>query len=52
MKYRYGGKEKRLAFGGYPIVSLAAAREKSRLAKAQLREGCDPGELKKTRKIK
>src|SRR6266481_1260671 len=27
-KYRFGGKEKRLAFGVYPDVSLKAAREK------------------------
>ena len=29
LKYRYGGKEKRLAFGVYPVVSIAAAREKA-----------------------
>jgi hypothetical protein len=29
MKYRFGGKEKRLAFGVYPSISLASAREKS-----------------------
>jgi hypothetical protein len=27
MKYRFGGKEKRLTFGLYPEVSLAEARE-------------------------
>ena len=27
LKYRFGGKEKRLAFGVYPDVSLAQARE-------------------------
>jgi hypothetical protein len=27
MKYRYGGKEKRIAFGVYPHVSLADARQ-------------------------
>ena len=26
LKYRFGGKEKRLAFGVYPDVSLAQAR--------------------------
>jgi len=26
MKYRHGGKEKRLAFGVYPAVTLKAAR--------------------------
>ena len=28
MKYRYGGKEKQLALGVYPEISLAKAREK------------------------
>jgi len=27
LKYRFGGKEKRLALGAYPAVSLKAARE-------------------------
>jgi hypothetical protein len=52
MKYRYGGKEKRLAFGVYPLISLASAREKARLAKLQLIEGNDPGEIKKQEKLK
>lgn len=52
MKYRYGGKEKRLAFGVYPLISLASAREKTRLAKLQLIEGNDPGEIKKQEKFK
>lgn len=51
LQYRFGGKEKRLAFGVYPPVSLAAAREKARLAKEQLAEGFDPGELKKQEKL-
>lgn len=51
MKYRFGGKEKRLAFGVYPLISLASAREKVRLAKLQLIEGVDPGELKKQEKL-
>lgn len=50
LKYRFGGKEKRLAFGVYPSVSLSAAREKARLVKVQLTEGNDPGELKKQEK--
>ncbi len=51
LKYRYGGKEKRLAFGVYPVVSLASAREKCRLARAELLEGFDPGEVKKQDKL-
>lgn len=49
LKYRYGGKGKRLAFGVYPVVSLASACEKCRLARAELLEGFDPDEVKKTR---
>lgn len=51
LKYRYGGKEKRLAFGVYPVVSIAVAREKARLAKAELAEGNDPSEVKKQQKL-
>ena len=51
IKYRFGGKEKRLAFSIYPLIFLSSAREKVRLAKLALLEGNDPGE-KKTRKIK
>ncbi len=51
LKYRYAGKEKRLAFGVYPEVSLAQAREKREAAKKLLSAGSDPGELKKAEKI-
>lgn len=51
MKYRFGGREKRLAFGVYPSISLASAREKARLAKLELIEGNDPGEIKKQEKL-
>ena len=30
MKYRFAGEEKRLAFGVYPIISLAKALEEAR----------------------
>ncbi|WP_449758005.1 Arm DNA-binding domain-containing protein, partial [Erwinia persicina] len=36
LKYRYAGKEKRLAFGVYPEVSLAEARDKREAAKKVL----------------
>ena len=39
MKYRYGGKEKRLAFGVYPDVSLKRAREKRADARELLADG-------------
>ncbi|CAD5730886.1 tyrosine-type recombinase/integrase [Escherichia coli] len=51
MKYRIAGKEKRLAFGVYPDVSLADAREKRDAAKKILAAGGDPGETKKAEKL-
>ena len=40
-KYRFAGKEKRLALGAYPEVSLAEAREKRDAARKQMRDGSD-----------
>jgi hypothetical protein len=51
LKYRYNGKEKRLALGVYPTVTLSVAREKTRVAKVVLAEGNDPSELKKQHKL-
>lgn len=51
LKYRYAGKEKRLAFGVYPEITLAEAREKRDTAKKVLAAGNDPGEIKKAEKI-
>ena len=42
MRYEFGGKEKLLAFGRYPEVSLADARERRQLAKKVLGQGRDP----------
>src|SRR3546814_20632624 len=39
LKYRYAGKEKRLALGVYPEVTLAEARTYRDDARRQLREG-------------
>lgn len=50
MKYRFGGKEKRLAFGVFPTVTLAEAREMRNQAKKVLAAGGDPGEIKKEEK--
>jgi hypothetical protein len=36
LKYRHGGKEKRLAFGVYPAVSLKAARDRAAEARKVL----------------
>jgi integrase len=50
MKYRHGGKEKRLAFGVYPAVSLKAARDAATEARKVLAAGDDPGALRKAAK--
>jgi len=42
-KYRFGGKEKLLALGTYPDVSLQEARTKLRKARNMLANGYDPG---------
>ena len=51
MKYRVDGKEKRLAFGMWPTVSLKEARDRRDEAKKQLRDSLDPGTEKKKAKI-
>lgn len=51
LKYRYLGREKRLAIGVYPAVSISAAREKMRLAKLEIAEGNCPSALKKQNKL-
>jgi integrase len=50
-KYRFAGKETRLAFGVYPEVSLKAARKKRDEARYQLGKGIDPGQLRRAEKI-
>lgn len=52
LKYRHGGKERRLAFGVYPGVSLKGARELANLARHALKLGRDPGEMRKAEKAK
>lgn len=47
LKYRVQGKEKRLALGVYPDVSLADARAKRDAARSQLAAGTDPMEARK-----
>ncbi len=49
-KYQFAGKEKRLAFGVYPEVSLADARERRAQARKMVAAGNDPGEVKKEAK--
>lgn len=47
LKYRHADKEKRLALGAYPTISLQKARQRREEARQQLAEGIDPGEQKK-----
>ena len=50
LKYRVERKERVLALGVYPEVSLADAREKRGLARKRLADGIDPAEIKKAQK--
>lgn len=50
LKYRFAGKEKKLAFGAYPDVTLAAARNKRDEARKLLSNNIDPGIEKQTNK--
>ncbi len=47
-RYRFDGKENRLAFGAYPLVTLAEAREKRDAARKLLVSGICPSQLRKT----
>ncbi len=50
LKYRFAEKEKKLALGVYPDVTLAQARERQLEARRLLANGIDPGEYKKQAK--
>lgn len=50
LKYRFAGKEKRLAFGVYPEVGLKTARERRAEARSALDRGEDPAAMKRERK--
>jgi Arm DNA-binding domain len=49
---RHSGKEKRLALGVYPAVTLKQARELTAEARKLLRAGDDPGAQRKAAKAK
>ena len=51
MKYRFGGKEKLLSIGPYPLISLKDARDKRDDAKRLILDGQDPSEVKKAKKL-
>lgn len=50
LAYRFGGKQKTLALGVYPDVSLADARERREQARKLLANGADPGAVKQEQK--
>lgn len=50
LKYRWDGREKRLALGTYPATSLNLAREKTAAARKQMANGIDPGAFKAAQK--
>ncbi|TDK23428.1 DUF4102 domain-containing protein [Luteimonas aestuarii] len=49
-KYRFAGKEKLLAHGTYPDVTLAEARERREKARKLLANGVDPGQHRQAEK--
>jgi integrase len=51
LKYRHAGKEKRLALGVYPAVSLKQAREMAQDEKRKLSAGRDPATERKIQKL-
>lgn len=52
LAYRFGGKQKTLALGVYPHVTLSKARERREEVKAVLATGIDPAQLAKEEKAK
>jgi hypothetical protein len=50
LKYRFVGKEKRLALGKYPEISLKEARERRDEARKLLANGVDPSAVKQAQK--
>lgn len=54
LQYRFAGKQKTIAFGSYPEISLSKARQYREEARQALAIGTDPGNLvgKKAQKMK
>lgn len=50
LAYRYGGKQKLLSIGPYPLISLSEARERRDAAKRLLLDGIDPAVRKREEK--
>ncbi len=51
LKYRFLGKQKTLAIGVYPEISLKEARQLTAQARNQIESGIDPSEHRKSEKI-
>ena len=51
LQYRYDGKQKMLALGVYPEITLADARARRDEARKLLANGVDPGDKKKNDKV-
>lgn len=47
LKYRFGGREKKLSLGAFPEISLSDARRKREEARKLIAQGIDPGLAKK-----
>jgi hypothetical protein len=47
LQCRFGGKQKMLALGVYPTVTLADARKRREIAKKLVSDGIDPAEKKR-----
>jgi integrase len=50
-KYRFDMKERKLALGTYPEISLADARQRREEARTQIAHGIDPGAVRKAQKL-
>lgn len=50
-KYRVAGREKLLALGAYPTITLLDARQRCEESRRLLALGQDPGELRKSHKV-
>lgn len=50
VRYRHGGTHRRMTLGAYPVLSLAAARQRAKEVLAAVTEGRDPaGEVKEAK---
>jgi hypothetical protein len=52
LKYRIDGREKLLAIGAYPEVSLSDARKRREEARAMIAQGKDPSREKQRDKVR